>query len=177
VFELEVDAGGEIHRRLLESDLRGSFEFPQLGGLKIRTIEIAGKADRIDVFADGSLRVVDYKLSRLPDKDTSIQIAVYAHAASAWLEKTESVTHRIGAAMYLAFGDEDEFEGALGSRDRKAADVVRARVEEFAAIIDRIESGEFPPKPRRLDMCGWCRYAGVCRKEYRDERDEAAESV
>ena len=49
----------------------------------------------------------------------------------------------------------------------------------------RIERGEFPPVPRRLDMCAWCRYAGVCRKEYPTEdataaeetRDEAAESV
>jgi len=185
VFELEADASGQIVRRLLESELRGPFDFPQLGGLKTRTIEIAGKADRIDILADRSIRVVDYKLSRLPDKDTSIQIAVYAHAARALLERADSTPYRIGAAMYLAFGDEDEFEGSLGNRDRKAEDVVRARVEAFAGIIDRIERGEFPPVPRRLDMCGWCRYAGVCRKEYPTEdataaeetRDEAAESV
>ena len=176
VFELEVDAKGEVSRRLLESDLRGPFEFPQLGGLKTRTIEIAGKADRIDVFVDRSIRVVDYKLSRLPDKETSIQIAVYAHAARALLEQADRTPYRIGAAMYLAFGDEDEFEGSLGNRDRQAEDVVRARVEAFAGIVDAIERGEFPPIPRRLDMCGWCRYAGVCRKEYPDE-EHAAEPV
>jgi RecB family exonuclease len=176
VFELEVDAKGEVTRRLLESDLRGPFDFPQLGGLKTRTIEIAGKADRIDVFADRSIRVVDYKLSRLPDKETSIQIAVYAHAAKALLERSGQAPHRIAAAMYLAFGDEDEFEGSLGNRDRQAEDVVHARVQAFADIIDRIERGEFPASPRRLDMCGWCRYAGVCRKEYRDET-HAAEPV
>ncbi len=177
VFELEADAGQPIARRLLESDLRGPFDFPQLGGLKTRTIEIHGKADRIDVFEDGSLRVVDYKLSRLPDKETSIQIAVYAHAARALLEQADGRPHPIAAAMYLAFGDEDGFQGALGSRDRPAADVVLTRVEAFAGIVDQIEAGEFPPRPRRVDMCGWCRYAGVCRKEYRAEGDEAAESV
>jgi hypothetical protein len=41
-FELEVDAGGQITRRLL-NELRGPFDFPQLGALKTRTIEIAGK--------------------------------------------------------------------------------------------------------------------------------------
>ena len=97
--------------------------------------------------------------------------------ARALMQKTDGREYRIGAAMYLAFGDEDEFVGALGNRDRKAEDVVRARVEYFASIIDRIESGEFPAKPRRVDMCSWCRYAGVCRKEYREETDEAAESV
>jgi RecB family exonuclease len=177
VFELEADAGNRIARRLLESDLRGPFDFPQLGGLKTRTIEIHGKADRIDVFDDGSLRVVDYKLSRLPDKESSIQIAVYAHAARILLEQADGVPHPIAAAMYLAFGDEDGFQGALGGRDRAAADVVRSRVEQFAGVVDRIEAGEFPPRPRRLDMCGWCRYAGVCRKEYRAEDDETAESV
>jgi RecB family exonuclease len=177
VFELEADASGQITHRLLESDLRGPFDFPQLGGLKTRTIEIAGKADRIDVLADRSIRVVDYKLSRLPDRDTSIQIAVYAHAAQALLQRADPRPYRIGAAMYLAFGDEDEFEGSLGNRDRKAEDVVRARVEAFAGIIDRIERGEFPSTPRRLDMCGWCRYAGVCRKEYPAEGATAAEET
>jgi ATP-dependent helicase/nuclease subunit B len=177
VFELEVDAKGEVTRRLLESDLRGPFDFPQLGGLKTKTIEIAGKADRIDVLADGSIRVVDYKLSRLPDKETSIQIAVYAHAARAVLQRTEKMPYRIAAAMYLAFGDEDDFEGSLGNRDRQAEDVVRARVEAFAGIIEAIERGEFPSNPRRLDMCGWCRYAGVCRKEYPDNEHKVHEQV
>jgi RecB family exonuclease len=177
VFELEADAGGRIDRRLLESDLRGTFTFPLLGGLKSRAVEIHGKADRIDVFDDGTLRVVDYKLSRLPDMDSSIQIAVYAHAARQMLEAADGRPYRIAAAMYLAFGDEDRFEGSLGNRDRRAADVVEARVGEFAGIIDRIESGEFPPMPRRTSECQWCRYAGVCRKEYRTEADETAEPV
>jgi hypothetical protein len=29
----------------------------------------------------------------------------------------------------------------------------------------------------RPNECAWCRYAGVCRKEYLIEDDEAAESV
>jgi hypothetical protein len=79
--------------------------------------------------------------------------------------------------MYLAFGDEDKFEGSLGNRNRQAADVVDARVGVFAGIIDQIEAGEFPPRPLRTSDCSWCRYAGVCRKEYRVETDEAAEPV
>jgi RecB family exonuclease len=177
VFELEADAGGVIDRRLIEYDLRGPIGFPLLGGLKTRIVDIHGKADRIDVFADGSLRVIDYKLSRLPDTHASIQIAVYAHAARQLLEAAEGRPHPIAAAMYLAFGDEDRFEGPLGSRDRRTADVVDARVQEFAAVIDRIEAGEFPPDPRKPGDCQWCRYAGVCRKEYRAESDETAESV
>jgi RecB family exonuclease len=178
VFELEADTPGAIAKRLLETDLRGPFDFPQLGGLKTRTVDIHGKADRIDVLASGALRVVDYKLTRLPDKDDAVQIAVYAYAAQSKLEAEDRRPHPIDAAFYLAFGDEDEFQGALGNtRDRKPADVVRARVEQFANVIDRIEAGDFPARPRRMDMCSWCRYSGVCRKEYRVESDETTDAV
>ena len=177
VFQMEADEGGQVVRRLLESELKGSFIFPALGGLKTRTVEISGKADRIDVFHDGSLRVVDYKLSRLPDTRTSIQIAVYAHAARQWLEARDKRSYSIREAKYIAFGDEDRFEGALGSRDEPPAIAVETRAGEFAAVIDRIESGAFPPQPRRISECAWCRYAGVCRKEYREGEDETAEPV
>ena len=177
VFQLEADAGGSIQRRYLESELKGPFTFPLLGGLKSRTVEISGKADRIDVFRDGSLRVVDYKLSRLPDTKTSVQIAVYAFAAQQLLQAREGRSFSIREAMYIAFGDEDRLEGALGSRDQSPAIAVESRAGEFAGVIERIESGQFPPQPRRVSDCSWCRFAGVCRKEYREGVDETAESV
>jgi RecB family exonuclease len=177
VFELEADKGGQIIRRHLESDLRGPFTFPLLGGLKTRVVEIRGKADRIDVFVDGSLRVIDYKLSRLPDLKSSIQIAVYAYAAQQWLQAQDGKSHPIAAASYLAFGDEDKLEGAMGSRDHPASIAVETRAAEFAAVIEKIEAGEFPPQPRQPGECQWCRYAGVCRKEYREAVDETAEPV
>ena len=177
VFELESDAGGEIVKRFLEVDLRGPFVFPELHGLRQRTIELRGKADRIDVFANGALRVIDYKLSRMPDLDTSIQLAVYAHAARQLLERREKRPFTVHSAMYLAFGDDRKFDGPLGDRDQPAAIAVEARASDFAKVIDEIEAGHFPPRPKRPGECAWCRYAGVCRKEYRIEDDEAAELV
>jgi RecB family exonuclease len=177
VFELESDAGGDVVRRLIEFELRGPFQFPQLHGLRQKTIDIRGKADRIDLFADGTLRVIDYKLGNLPDVDTSVQIAVYAHAARQLLERTEGRSFGIGAAMYLAFGDDRHLEGKLGGRDVLPEMAVLARASDFAGQVERIEAGEFPPRPRRPGDCQWCRYAGVCRKEYVVDRDEAAEPV
>jgi RecB family exonuclease len=177
VFQMEADEGGQVVRRLLEIELKGPFVFPLLGGLTTRTVEISGKADRIDVFHDGGLRVVDYKLSRLPDARTSIQIAVYAHAARQLLEARDKRAYSIREAKYIAFGDEERFEGGLGGRDQPPAIAVETRAGEFAGVIDRIESGAFPPQPRRISECAWCRYAGVCRKEYREGEDEAAEPV
>ena len=177
VFELESDSGGTITRRLLEVDLRGPFTFPQLHGLKQKIVDIRGKADRIDVFADGSIRVIDYKLSNLPDLDSSIQIGVYAHAAKQMLEARDGRPHPVASAMYLAFGDDRRLDGRLGGRDQPAALAVEARASEFATKTEEIEAGRFPARPLRPNECAWCRYAGVCRKEYLTENDEAAEPV
>ncbi len=177
VFQLEADDPGVVVSRLLETELKGPFVFPRLGGFKTATIEISGKADRIDVLQGGQIRVVDYKLSRLPDTAASIQIAVYAHAARQLLEKREGRTYTVVDAMYLAFGDENRFEGRLGSRDNPAAIAVEVRAADFAGVVERIESGKFPPQPRRVSDFQWCRFAGVCRKEYREKDDEAAQPV
>jgi RecB family exonuclease len=174
VFELEAEDSGEVVKRYLESVLKGPFRFPILGGFDQRTIEINGKADRIDEFRDGSLRVVDYKLGRMPDLKTSIQIATYAFAAKQQLEAADHRPHPISDAMYLAFGDEQRLEGRVGSGDPGIA--VEVRAGDFATVVGRIEAGDFPARPLTTSECLWCRYAGVCRKEYQLE-DDAAESV
>jgi hypothetical protein len=71
------------------------------------------------------------------------QISVYAHAACALLERSGTMAYRIGAAILPAFGDEDEFKGELGNTCNKPEDVVRARAELFAGIIDRISGASF----------------------------------
>jgi RecB family exonuclease len=177
VFELESDAGGRVVNRLLEFDLRGPFTFPQLLGIKQKTIEVRGKADRVDVFDDGSLRVIDYKLGRLPDPDISLQIGVYAHCVRSLLAARDGKDHAVRSAMYLAFGDDRKLEGSLGSSSEPADRAIDARASDFATIVEHIEAGEFPPRPQRPGDCQWCRYALVCRKEYAPESDEATEPV
>src|SRR4030095_11526298 len=97
-----------------------------------------GKADRIDLMEDGTLSVVDYKLGRLPDVATSLQIAVYAHCARQMLEAADGRQHPISSAMYLAFADDRKLDGPLGSASEPADMVVRARAEEFARTVMRI---------------------------------------
>lgn len=183
VFELEADAGGDIVDRRLEQDLRGPFEFPMTYGLTTRTVEIIGKADRIDIFKDGKLRVVDYKLGNLPDVDRSLQVAVYAHCAQQTLQRETGKEHVVQAAMYLAFGDDRKLEGRIGRVSEPEGYAVRTRASEFAIAVEHIEAGEFPPQPANQGDCSWCRYAGVCRKEYRIDDaeggagDEAADAV
>jgi RecB family exonuclease len=177
VFELEADAGGRVVRRLVEYELRGPFDFPRPDGEPPMSIAIRGKADRIDVFADGTLRVVDYKLGGLPDLDASVQVAVYAHAARARFERGEGRSFAIRSASYLAFGDDRRLEGAIGDRQTPPDAAVTARAAAFAGHVVRIEAGVFPPKPRRPADCRWCGVAGVCRKEYVADVDDAAHAV
>jgi RecB family exonuclease len=177
VFEIEVEAGIDVRRRLLEQELKGNFSFPIGIGFGQRAIEVNGKADRIDVLADGSLRVVDYKLGRMPDLKTSIQIAVYAHCAQQMLEAADGGSHPVSSASYLAFGDEQRLEGPIEKRGAVAA-AVQARAGEFARTVARIEAGAFPPAPKHPNHCQWCGFSGVCRKEYRaEEADETADAV
>jgi len=179
VFELEADAGGRIVDRLIEVDFHGAFTFPRQSGLHEVSIAIRGKADRIDVFDDGAIRVVDYKLGRLPDLETSVQVGVYAHCAQQRLEAEGRRPHPIRAAMYLAFGDERRLEGRLG-RAREPVNLHVSRcASDFAGAVQHIEDGQFPARPLRPSECGWCGYAGVCRKEYAagSEDDDAADAV
>ena len=107
-----------------------------------------------------------------------MQLAVYAHCIRQSMEQQDAGgTHPVAAAMYLAFGDDRRFEGRLADSPGELEYAIHARTSAFAAVIDRIEGGEFPPQPRRTSECTWCGYAGVCRKEYRIEDDDAAESV
>ena len=177
VFELEAAVDAPVTSRLLEVPIEGPFTFPVSGGLSNRTIEIKGKADRVDVLGDGSLRVVDYKLGRMPDLASSVQVAVYAHCVSQSLESRDGVRHPVSDALYLAFGEERKLEGRLAGHGAEVGRAVEARAAEFAGVIGRIEGGEFPPRPLRPSECQWCGFAGVCRKEYRIEDDGTAEPV
>jgi RecB family exonuclease len=176
VFELEAESDEPVDYRLLEQKIQGPFQFPTLGGLSSAAIAINGKADRVDVLTDGRLRVIDYKLGRMPDLPTSIQIAAYAHAVQQQLEAADGQAHPIAAASYIAFGDEYKLEGPINAKGQDAAAAVHARAQVFADVIARIEAGDFAARPQKISECDWCRYAGVCRKEYTLE-DDAAESV
>ena len=52
---------------------------------------------------------------------------------------------------------------AGGSDADAVLTAARARVLD---IVDRIDRGEFPPKPHDLHICTYCAYPSVCRKDY-----------
>jgi RecB family exonuclease len=172
VFQIEADADDVVVDRLVEVPVGGVFSFPGPDADRDVAIEIRGKADRIDVLDGRRLRVVDYKLGRLPDVDTALQIGVYAHCAVQLLERRHHRRYDVASAMYVAFGDEREVAAPLGSATVPAAAVVHSKAVAFADAIGRIERGEYPVRPLRTSECVWCGFAGVCRKDYATSNDD-----
>jgi RecB family exonuclease len=149
-----------VVERLLEFSFDGRFTL-HAGGLP-RTVRLRGKADRVDVLADGRLRVIDYKLGRAPDG--AIQLPIYAFCLEEQLRRDGRAVE-IGEAFYVAFGDRRRpVESAL--EQASAAATVQEAQERLLAAVEGIERGAFPPSPATPRLCGTCAYAAVCRKDY-----------
>jgi hypothetical protein len=161
-FAFEIEQGGDVVERLLEHALEGPFVFA--GADAPRQVSIRAKADRIDVMADGTLRVVDYKLSKAPKASRALQLTIYGVAAQQALEGYRGRSWTLARAGYVAFKEKEPFV-SLGGRTPLARAVAEGQVR-FLAAIDAIERGEFPVAPDEPFRCRWCGYAGVCRKDY-----------
>jgi CRISPR/Cas system-associated exonuclease Cas4 (RecB family) len=161
-FGFEVEQGGDVIERLLEHELEGQFAFATAAGP--RSVRLRAKADRIDLLADGTLRVVDYKLGKAPKPARALQLPVYGVCAQQSLEGRHGRSWTLGRAGYVAFREKNAFVELGGSSSLEKA--VEAGQERFLAAIDGIERGEFPPKPDEPFICTRCGYASVCRKDY-----------
>jgi len=162
-FDFEVEADVEVVERLLEHSLEGEFSFDV--GEGPRTLELRGKADRIDLLADGTLRLVDYKLGRAPKPARKIQLPVYGACAEQRLAGRGGRAWRFGAAGYIAFGERQPFV-PLAARGRPFAEAVTGGVRRLVETADGIARGEFPVRPDEPFLCTYCPYPSVCRKDY-----------
>ena len=161
-FAFEIEQGGEVIERLLEHPLEGTFAFAGSGGL--REVAIRAKADRIDLMANGTLRVIDYKLGRAPKATRALQLPIYGVCAEQALEGHRGRSWTLERAGYVAFKEKDPFV-PLGGRAPMAT-ALKDGQQRFLDAIDGIERGEFPVRPDEPFRCQWCAYAGVCRKDY-----------
>ena len=161
-FGFEIEQGGEVVERLLEHELTGEFVFRTQGGE--RAVNLRAKADRIDLMADGTLRIVDYKLGKAPKPGRALQLSVYGVCAEQALTGHRNRTWTLGRAGYVAFKEKNAFV-ALGASS-SLREAVDAGQERLVAAIDAIERGEFPPRPDEPFLCTRCGYATVCRKDY-----------
>jgi ATP-dependent helicase/DNAse subunit B len=163
VFQLEAEWETPVTDRLLEYGLNGEFEI--CGGQGSRHVTLRGKADRIDLLEDGTFRVIDYKLSRAPERKLALQLPIYTVCAVQQLGETTGRTWEAGQAGYIAFGQERQFVPML-ARGKTRDDILLDAQTRLIDAIDRIERGEFPPTPADPIMCLRCPHAAVCRKDY-----------
>lgn len=161
-FAFEIEQGGEVVERLLEHELEGAFQFRTDGG--VRSVRLRAKADRIDLMADGTIRVVDYKLGKSPKPSRALQLPVYGLCAQQSLDGRRGRSWTLGRAGYVAFREKNPFV-ALGA-STSLEEAVAAGQTRMLAAIDAIERGEFPPNPDEPFLCTRCGYASVCRKDY-----------
>jgi RecB family exonuclease len=163
VFRLEAQRPVPIVERLLERPLEGRYDLGRADG---RPVDLVGVADRIDLLADGTLRVIDYKIGRAPDVKRSVQLGIYALCAERQLEGRHGRSWRTGLAAYVTPGAVDPWVAVVEDEsDRQPLEEARRRFLEAVAGIER---GDFPPRPADRRLCRTCAYAAVCRKDYVD---------
>jgi RecB family exonuclease len=158
-FAFEIEDGIPVVERLLEYQLEGTFTFAAESGP--RQLTLRSKADRIDLLRDGTLRVVDYKTGRAPERKRSLQLPIYGVCAQQALDGRHGRSWTVSRAGYIAFKDKAAFS-EMPNLPKALADGQAT----LLAVVDAIERGEFPVRPDEPFLCNWCPYPGVCRKDY-----------
>ena len=98
VLRLEAERPTPVVERRLEHKIDGIYRFRGADG--VREIEVRGIADRIDLLADGTFRVLDYKASR---PGSTLQIALYATCVRQKLRGYRGRDWELAEAAYVAF--------------------------------------------------------------------------
>jgi RecB family exonuclease len=162
VFRMEAERPVPVVDRRLEHKLKGEFTFQT--GTGRRRVHISGKADRIDLLADGTFRVIDYKLGWPPSKGRALQLPIYGLCAEQQLrERGRGWT--MSEAAYIAFKGPKRIVSLFTTDDDRAKTLADAQ-ERLVETVEAIEAGRFPPTPDDVFRCESCSYASVCRKDY-----------
>ena len=162
VLRMEAERDVPVVARLLEHSLGTEFEVETPEGA--RRVQLRGKADRIDLLADGSFRLIDYKTGWPPNKARVLQLPIYGMAAERSLAARSDGPWTLGEAAYIAFKGPRRVVPLFtpGDRDRVLADARQRLTDTVLHIV----SGSFPPTPDDVYRCETCSYAAVCRKDY-----------
>lgn len=163
VLRMEAERPVGVVARLLEHRLEGEFAWETETGRHV--VSLRGKADRVDLLADGTFRVIDYKLGWPPNKARALQLPIYGLCAEQLLDGHLGRHWTLGEAAYLAFkGPKRVVPLFTSPADRDS--VLAAARERLVATVDAISRGEFPPRPDDVHRCETCSYDAVCRKDY-----------
>jgi ATP-dependent helicase/nuclease subunit B len=163
VFRMEAERPVPVVERLLEHQLKGSFTFVTNSGSRV--FDLRGKADRLDLLADGTFRLIDYKLGWPPDRSRALQLPIYGLCAEQKLAHYKGRNWTLGEAAYLAFKGPKRVVPLFASASSREEVLAKAQ-QRLADAVDAIANGEFPPAPDDVYRCETCSFAAVCRKDY-----------
>jgi RecB family exonuclease len=163
VFRMEAERPVPVVERLLEHKLEGSFTITTQSGPRV--VHLRGKADRLDLLADGTFRLIDYKLGWPPDRSRALQLPIYGICAEQHLAHHRGRSWTLGEAMYLAFKGPKRVVPLFSSAANRVEIVAKAQ-QRVADTLDAIGNGRFPPAPDDVYRCETCSFTTVCRKDY-----------
>ena len=119
--------------------------------VQIAGTKVAGRIDRMDRMADGSVAIIDYKTGKArsqEDADESLQLSIYAMAAH------EKWGYRVGELVF------HNLEGNVAVVSKRAEFQLEEARERVQAVARGIAEGNFKPKP---DFhCTFCAFRGLC---------------
>jgi RecB family exonuclease len=161
VFAMEAERPVDIRRRFMEYELDGAFSFSSEDGAT-RTVRLRGKIDRVDLLADGSFRLIDYKTSYVMDRKLALQLPIYSACVRERLSKEEGRPVPVSEAMYLSF------EGLksvvpLEAKGKTTDELITEAEYRLTGALDDIAAGHYPPRPHQKSLCKMCAYVAVCR--------------
>ncbi len=161
VFAMEAERGVEIRERLMEYELDGEFAFTGEDGSS-RRVRLRAKIDRVDVLADGTFRLIDYKTRYVPDRKVALQLPIYSAGVRARLSAERGRDIAPSEAMYLSFEGRDAV-WPLEERGKSFDELVTAAEHRLVRALDDIAAGHYPPRPETRNLCAMCAFVAVCR--------------
>jgi RecB family exonuclease len=171
VLSMEAERPEPIDRRLIEFELDNAFVFRRESG-EARTVPLRAKVDRVDLLADGTFRVIDYKSKNVPDLKRTVQLQVYTSAVAQQLARAGDRHRAPAEAFYLSMEGESPIKALKPARGQSLDDVLRAAEDRMVQAIDDIGAGHFPARPVPRSLCSLCPYDAVCRKAFVEAADD-----
>jgi ATP-dependent helicase/DNAse subunit B len=158
---MEAERPVDIRRRFMEYELDGAFSFSAEDGAT-RTVRLRAKIDRVDLLADGSFRLIDYKTSYVMDRKLALQLPIYSACVRDRLSKEEGRPVPVSEAMYLSFEGQKSVV-RLEAKGKTTDELITEAEYRLTGALDDIAAGHYPPRPHQKSLCKMCAYVAVCR--------------